>query len=127
MTMARRKEIAARSIFFVIPIFMVITFELSRISFNCDGGILALRLEDDEARRVLRKYVQIDSYACKQLSSVAEVAKRYGFTEKKVRCWFDEGCPFYRVSTDIRLDDREVDEWFSTRFGRNKEPGSKPK
>ena len=98
---------------------MVLNFDISRVSVTCEGGTLALRIEDDEAQHVLRKYVRIDPYAAKQLSTVAGVATRYGFAEKKVRSWLDEGCPFYRVSTDIRLDDREVDEWFSIRFGRN--------
>ena len=44
---------------------MVLNFDISRVSVTCEGGTLALRIEDDEAQHVLRKYVRIDPYAAK--------------------------------------------------------------
>jgi len=98
---------------------VTITLDSSRIAITVENGVVTLRMEDDQAQALLRKYVTTDPYAKRNCSSVAEVAERYGFSEKVVRSWLEKGCPFFRVASDIRLDDKEVDEWFADKFGRN--------
>lgn len=53
---------------------MTLNFNVANVAFSLDNGVLSLTLSDDEAERLLRKYVKQDPYA-KRVCSKLEVAE----------------------------------------------------
>lgn len=99
---------------------MTFTFDSKKTAFTCQDGLFILTVDDSEARRILAKYVAHERHPALELCSVSDLARRYGFGEKKVRSWIaDDGCPFFRVDSDVRFDAHQVDRWFVEKFAMN--------
>jgi excisionase family DNA binding protein len=88
--------------------------ELVTISYQ--EGEVVICAADGRAAEEIRQQIEASAYVPMQFSTVEEFAKRMRFSTRTVSEWIKKGLPIYRIGSDIRIADKEADEWLRDHF-----------